>query len=106
MYLIVNIDDGGYMRSVLTHDERDSSYRRMVHKATRNMHTWAGCYGTLAEARKEWEGHDDTTAILELDRDGGGSKIWMSARQYDELVSRLGIWKGCYGLWSIRRLND
>lgn len=102
MYLVVNIDEGGYIRTV---GDGTTRLSRTIHKETRGANEWPGCFDTLAAARAVWETHTESKAILELDKEGGGKAIWMRDSQRDLLIPRLSLWKGCYGLWPISKLN-
>lgn len=82
----------------------DARLASIVHKESVGVHTWGGtCYTTLVAAKKAWNAGE--TVLLALDKTGACNAIWMSDAQRPLLLPRLERWKGCYGLWPIRKLN-
>lgn len=105
MYLLVDIDKGGFIRSLF--NPATFGGRTMVHRETRNMQQWAGCFDLLREASaaaSELERED--VAILSLTDEGGGDAVWVRDEQREVVSERLRIWKGCYGAWPLRRLSS
>jgi hypothetical protein len=99
MYLLVDIDAGGYIRS------KKDRYK-IVHRETRNIPRnteWGEIFYRLDEAKTQLMGTSE--AILELTEEGGGKTIWMPRESEKLLKDRLKIWKGCYGAWETLLLN-
>lgn len=105
MYLLVNIDRGGYIRS-LFEPAAIGVGKKIVHRETRNMQNWAGCYDQLQQAKAALDEQKREDAfILSLTSEGGGECVWLRDDQRKLLCERLNVWKGCYGGWTLRRLN-
>lgn len=104
MYLLADINSGGYIKSLFQPAEYG---RETVHRETRGMDQWAGCYEKLdqAKAAAAEQGREDV-AILGLTDEGGVSHVWLRESQRELWVERLKVFKGCYGAWPIRKLND
>jgi hypothetical protein len=97
-YLVCHINNGGYIYG--------SEQGRMVHRSTRNMQEWCGCYSTLEEARTALPEGRDCYFVLELTPEGGGGTIWAPPQAEKTVAERLVHWRGCYGLWAVGSLAE
>jgi hypothetical protein len=95
VYLRVHITDGGYIYPVAT--------RSMVHRETRQLHLKHVCSPTLDDTKPLLlSGH----AVLELTDEGGGSALWVRARDRERWDKLLRIWNGCYGAWPVHEMKE
>lgn len=94
MFLIVEIDKGGYIRTC-------SHPRTIIHRETRSLDLTHVVKKTLVDAQQLIV--CDEQAILELSKDGGGKALWMRDDQRPLWEPRLRVWAGCYGSWPVMK---
>lgn len=99
MYLVADVHKDGTIRV-----GPDASWSHVIHKESVKLpEKYTSCVSTLNEAKQL---RDGDAIILQLDADGGVEATWMTDEQKERLVPLLNKWKGCYGLWPVRRLNE
>ena len=99
MYLVVTINEGGYIRPEHGYDWGD-----IIHRETRDIDVEYRnyCERRLADAAPLAFGK---RAVAELDENGGVCALWVKDSARPWWAEKLKIWNGCYGSWPLRETN-
>lgn len=106
-FILVDIDNQGYIKTENEYDYRNGYKTRVVHRESVNLDRQDGikCYARLEMAKDDWRGPSSDQAVLALDDEGSGQNIYVAEEQSERLTGRLKIWSSCYGGWKVRKLN-
>jgi hypothetical protein len=101
MYLRVTVKHDGCIRLAGRED-----WASVIHRETRlpfYISADAEAFHTLAEAKQARTGDE---AILQIDDEGAGVAVWVTPQNNIVTCARLAKWKGCYGAWNMKLLQE
>jgi hypothetical protein len=97
MYVVVEINEGGYIRPVNGYQWED-----IIHLETVGLDRTCLTHERLADGAPLAYGK---RALAELDEQGAVCALWAKEPATPWWQDKLKIWNGCYGSWPLRKLN-
>jgi hypothetical protein len=98
MYLVVDIDGGGFIRPAGA-----TAYSDVIHRESWNLHRRCSTDDTLRDAAPRVFGR---RGVAELNERGAVCALWAKEDALPYWTEKLKIWNGCYGSWPLRTMND
>lgn len=94
-YCLATIDNGGYIRTT-------GPTKRVVHRES--LITDLGCMTFMGFDAAKAARYGDKV-VLAIDDTDHACEIWVHPDNEEYVRDRLKIWAGCYGGWTVKKLN-